>query len=122
MTPKSYREPTAVELAFLRVVCRGQREIERQLESCRIAEYDPTGWCDVWVVDGPPSSLRYHASGPALKRGEDQHPDLYLDTILWVNHAGMLESVEILDYLDVLTDDPYAVFVEAAERDELVYP
>ncbi len=122
MAQKTFRDPTDIERSFLRIASRGHAEIERQIESCRVADYDPTGWCDVLVLTGPPSPIRFHADGPALRRGDSEYPDLFVQTMLNVNEAGMLESVEIVHYAGTMPATPYGLFVEAAHRNELVYP
>src|SRR5579884_3823298 len=52
--PRKYRAPTELEREFLRVCTRGYPELEAQIESCEVADYDATGWCDVRVLKGPP--------------------------------------------------------------------
>jgi hypothetical protein len=117
---KVYREPTEIERAFLRIVSRGYNEIEQQIESCRIADYDPTGWCDVEVTEGPPSPIRYHAQGPAVRTGPAEQPTLYLESVLAVSTEGFLESIEIVRYVGDV-ESPYSIFVEAARHGELLY-
>jgi hypothetical protein len=120
MTGVSYRAPSDLELAFLRIVTRGFPELAEQIESCTVADYDPTGWCYVRATCGPPSSIANPHDGPTLKTGNPNHP--FLEIILWTNDDGMLKSVEVVDYaLDALVDDPYRLFVDAANRGRLDY-
>ncbi|MGC2405478.1 MAG: hypothetical protein WA431_03630 [Candidatus Cybelea sp.] len=120
MAVVGYRAPNDLELAFLRVVTRGFPELVEQIESCTIADYDPTGWCYVRATCGPPSLIGNPHDGPTLKTADPNHP--FLEIILWTNDAGMLKSVEIVDYgLDALVDEPYRLFVDAANNGRLDY-
>ena len=117
---REYHVPNECERAFLRLVCRGQPELETQIETCRISDYDPTGWCYVDVRDGPASPLRFHADGPTL---HVDAPSLSFDTIVWVDEGGRLGSIEIIDYLLIRTftaaDPPYRLFLAAEEDGRL---
>jgi hypothetical protein len=120
MTAVSYRVPTDLELAFLRIVTRGFPELAEQIESCEVADYDPTGWCYVCATWGPPSPIANPADGPTLKTGDPNHP--FVEIILWTNDGGMLKSVEIVDYgLGPSLDNPYQLFVDAAKSGRLDY-
>jgi len=107
----NYRVPTQEERAFLRVVTRGYSELEAQAESCEIADYDPDGWCHVRVREGQSAAMRGHVDGPTLQT--DEPVKTFVETILWTNEAGLLSTVEIVDYLKVL-GEPYRAFLEAA--------
>ncbi len=111
-----YRVPTELEQAFLRVVTRGYADLESQIGTCEIAEYDPLGWCDIHVLGGPPSQIRHNAEGPSMQTGRSDVP--LIGTIMWTDVAGMLESIEIIEYGvgRLFGDDepPYRLFVDAA--------
>lgn len=117
MAEVSYRAPSDLELAFLRAVTRGYPELAEQIESCTIADYDPTGWCYVRATFGPPSPISNPHDGPTLKTDDPHHP--FLEIILWTNDAGMLKSVEIVDYGEPSLGDPYRLFVDAANNGRL---
>jgi hypothetical protein len=116
MSEKLYRSPTDLERAFLRVVTRGYPELESQIESCEMADYDPTGWCYVRVRGGTPSPIHQYADGPSLITGERRLPDLCLETILWTNEQGILHTIEIVNYLDSVVENPLRAFVDAAAK------
>lgn len=105
-----YRLPTNLEREFLRVITRGYPELERQIESCEIADYDPVGWCNVHVIEGPPSPIRFMAEGPTLLMVD---PQMFIEILIWTNEIGMLSKIEIVEYGSHL-DDPYATFVAAS--------
>jgi hypothetical protein len=111
VTERTYRAPTELELAFLRVVARGYPKLEQQVESCQIADYDRDGWCYVRVVPGQSPGMHFHLDGPTLQAEEPVK--LFVDTILWTNEDGLLTTVEVVDYRNAL-DEPYPAFVEAA--------
>ncbi len=121
MEPNVFHTPTEIELAFLRIVAQGYPEIEQQVAHCQITDYNLTGWCDVNVLAGPSSPIRYLAPGPAARTVGPDGSEFFVDTILTVNDAGMLYTVEIVVYLG-LVDAPYAMFVEAARAGHLTYP
>jgi hypothetical protein len=115
-----YRAPTALELAFLRAVTLGFPELADQIESCEVADYDPTGWCYVRVISGQPSRVVNPIDGPTLTTGDPNNP--FVEIILWTNDDGMLKSVEIVDYgLGPSHDDPYKLFADAAKGGRLEY-
>jgi hypothetical protein len=117
---ENYRAPTELESAFLRVVTQGFPELESQIESCEVTDYDPTGWCYVHVTCGPPSPTANPVDGPTLKTGDPNNP--FVETILWTNDAGMLKSVEVVEYgRGPSPDNPYELFVEAAKSRRLDY-
>jgi len=116
-----FRPTTEVERAFLRVVTSGHPEIESQIESCQIADYDSSGWCDVLVSDGRPSPEGYHVDGPQLKRGDPENPSLYFSTMFSLDDNGMLTAIEFIVYRGVLVN-PYETVLEAKANGELVYP
>lgn len=121
MPDLSYRAPTGLELEFLRVATHGFSELSEQIESCAIADYDPTGWCYVRATAGPPSRTANPHKGPDLKTGDPSDP--FVQIILWTNDAGMLNRVEIVDYgLGPSLENPYQVFVGAAKNGCLEYP
>jgi len=113
---RPYRSPTDLEQAFLRVITRGYPDLESQIEPCEIAEYDPLGWCHIRTVGGRPSQIRHNAEGPQVQTGRSDVP--LIGTIMWTNIAGMLESIEILEYgigrLFRGDETPYRLFVNAA--------
>jgi hypothetical protein len=120
MTAVIYRAPTDLELTFLRVVTRGFPELAEQIESCDLAEYDLTGWCYVRATCGPPLLTANPHDGPTLKTEDPNHP--FLEIILWTNDAGMLKSVELVDYGPAPSlHNPYQLFVDAAKSGHLKY-
>ena len=120
MAAPDYHPPSALELAFLRTVTRGYPELQKQIESCEVADYEPTGWCSVYSAGGPPSNTVNPAQGPSLNTGEPDN--LNLEALLWTNEAGMLKAVEIVDYgIPGAPSHPYELFVDAARRGCLEY-
>lgn len=121
MATPDYRTPSELELVFLSVVTRGYPELEKQIESCEVADYDPAGWCYVHSTGGPPSAIVNPADGPTLDTREPHK--LHIDILLWTNEAGMLKTVEIVDYgtLPPSLGHPYQLFLEAAKRGCLEY-
>lgn len=121
MAPPDYRTPSELELVFLRAVTRGYPELEKQIESCEVADYDPAGRCYVHSTGGPPSAIVNPADGPTLDAREPHK--LHVDILLWTNEAGMLKAVEIVDYgtLPPSLGRPYQLFVDAAKRGCLEY-
>ena len=120
MVAANYHTPTALELAFLRAVTHGFPELETQIESCEVANFDPTGWCYVCAPSGPPSPVVSPADGPTLKGNDPNNP--FVEILLWTNNAGMLKSVEIVDYgRGPSLDNPYQLFVDAAKNGSLEY-
>ncbi len=117
----NYRNPTALEREFLRLVSKGHPPIEEQVEHCSIADYDPAGWCDVLALSGTPWTDGYRLDGPSLRQGKPDSPTFYVETRLSMNAAGMLQSVEIIAYVPIV-QAPYQQFVEAEKRGELRYP
>jgi len=116
----NYHAPTDIELAFLRVVARGFPELEKQIESCEVAHYDPTGWCYVRAICGPPSPIVNPGEGPALRTDDPNNP--FVEVLLWTNDAGMLKSVEIVEYgCGPSLHKPYQLFVDAANSACLEY-
>jgi hypothetical protein len=120
MKRRMFRDPTADEQAFLQIVSFGYAEISEQVKACQVAEYDPTGWCDVRILTGPPSPIRFRAPGAAIRRGDPENPEIYIDTILNVDVEGFLENVEILVYVGRIEKTPYEIFVKSAMRGELL--
>lgn len=88
----------------MRVVTHGFPELEKQIECCEVADYDPTGWCCVRVTRVPPSPIVNPADGPTVRTGDPKNP--FLEIILWTNIAGMLKSAEIVDYGAPPLEDP----------------
>ncbi len=110
-----YREPTAVEKAFLQVVTHGYPELQEQVEDFEIADYDVRGWCYLRIRNGRTSSIRSMVEGPTLDPS-----DAPIETLLWTNERGQLTAVEIVMYAEAI-DDPYERFVTAAGRQTLIY-
>ncbi len=116
----NYRAPTDLERAFLRVVTLGFPELEKQIECCEVAPYDPTGWCYVRVDCGPPLPIHNPADGPSLSSDDPNHP--FIEILLWTNDDGMLKWVEIVDYGPKPTlENAYQLFVDAAKSGRLGY-
>lgn len=114
---RDFHTPTTEELAFLRIVTRGYPELQAQIESCEVADYDPDGYCDVRVLSGPPSPEIDHCDGPSLLTCE---PNLRsTETILWIDR-GMLASVEIVEY-PISSDGVYARYIEGDRDSKLTY-
>ena len=118
MAPKAfegaYRRPTELEKDFLRVATRGYPLLENQIEDCEIADYDPTGWCYVRVLEGMPFSAR-PAQGPKLRM--DDPAMTFVELLLWTNEAEMLECVEVVEYgSGGFSEPPYRVFVDASSN------
>jgi hypothetical protein len=120
MSSQHFRPPTDAERAFLRIVARGHSELERQIETCELADDDPTGWCDVNVLGGPPAPIRDMVDGPALISDDPQFP--FVETFLWTDDRGLLSSVEFLAFGQLA--EPYDLFVKAAAANpsRLRYP
>jgi hypothetical protein len=58
--------------------------------------------------------------GPTLKTGDPDN--LFVEIILWTNDAGMLKSVEVVQYGRELSPyNPYQLFVDAAKSERLNY-
>ena len=109
---RAYRRPTELEREFLGVATRGYPLLEAQVEDCEIAEYDPTGWCYVRVLEGMPFYAR-PAQGPRLETGNAADP--FYELLLWTNAMGLLEHIEIVEYgLGHSSTRPYELFVAAA--------
>jgi hypothetical protein len=109
----SYRPPTDLEQAFVRVVTHGYPDLQSQIPSFQIAEYDSLGWCHIHVLTGKPSQIRHNAEGPLLRTGRPDVP--LLGTIMWTDCLGMLESIEIVEYgIGQIGEPPYRLFVDAA--------
>ena len=119
MPEVSYHTPSDLELSFLRIVTRGFPELAEQIESCKVADYDPTGWCEVRATCGPPYFIANPEDGPGLKTGDPKIP--YIEILLWTNEAGMLKEVEIVQYGDGYFSNPYQLFVDAANSGSLEY-
>ena len=121
--------PTHRERRFLRIVAHGHPELECQVESCEISDYDPTGYYEVDVLGGPPAPVTaYHPiNGPAVT-GNPKVP--YFEVLLWTNERGLLDSIEVLESRGDFTaaydgtTDPVEIFIEAAEANpaRLRYP
>lgn len=107
---RAYHDPSPLEMNFLRVVTHGYAELRRQIHSCRIADFDPEGWCYVLTLDGPRVSSK-RLEGPTLLSDDLAVPPV--ETILLINGQGMLHIIEIIDYGRPLTN-LYEAFVEAA--------
>jgi hypothetical protein len=108
----AYRAPTELENAFLRVVTRGYSNLESQIASCEVADYDPVGFVHVRTRIGPPqpSELGY-VNGPDLLSSTDGVPT---QTILFVGDAGMLYLIDIVEFRLQRLPDPYSAFVQAS--------
>ncbi len=116
----TYRTPTDRERRFLRILAHGHSELERQVESCEISDYDPTGYYEVRVLVGPPvpQPADHPIDGPAVTR----NPKVPLfEVLLWTNKRGLLDSIEILEVRgDGTTEydgatDPVEIFIDAAQ-------
>ena len=117
----TYRMPTDRERCFLVILTHGHPELERQVESCEISDYDPTGYYEVCVISGPPvPQPAYHhpIDGPAVM-GNPKYP--LFEVLLWINDRGLLDSIEILEVrADGMaeyhsTTNPVEIFIDAAE-------
>jgi hypothetical protein len=133
-----YHSPTELERGFLRVVTRGYPELQEQIESCEISDYDVVGFCYVNVLAGPPSPELFMAKGPVLDLTQiDRHlleitndlrmADPKMDCVivsLTTDRAGMLSDIEVVSYGDGYVVDPYRLFVDAAASGSpaLTYP
>ena len=114
-----FHAPTELERAFLRAVTDGYPELREQIESCLVADYDSTGYCDVHILAGPPTPKRMHRyNGPSLVNDAPDSP--LIETILLVDQRGFLDNVEIVDY-GGQRDDVYQAFVTAAAESRLTY-
>jgi hypothetical protein len=122
-----YHLPTELERNFLRVVTRGYGELEKQVESCEISDYDVVGFCYVNVLAGPVSPELFMAEGPVLDLTQlDAHlfeittdlrmadPKVYCVTVSLTTHGGMLSAIEVVSFGDGYVVDPYRLFVEAS--------
>lgn len=117
MSEVRFRAPNEVERSFLQIVTLGYPELEAQVMSCEVDDYDSDGYCDIHVISGPPSPVKGSCDGPSLR--EAPHlPEV--DTILWINNEGLLESVEIVGY-GAPVDNIYERFVEGAKASKLRY-
>lgn len=110
-----YRPPSEKELAFLRIVTRGYPDLEVQIESCEVEEYDETGYCNVRVLDGPRGDDGM-ADGPSLTTDA-----FHIETILWFRDNGWLDSVEVIEYATTSTGEVYQTFIDGAAASALVY-
>lgn len=113
-----FRTPTADERSFLRIVTLGYAELEAQIESCDVADYDPDGYCDVRVAAGPPSPVHEHCDGPSLITGVEDRP--IIETLLWINHEGMLDTIEFIQAGERF-ENIYLLFIRAAADAALIY-
>jgi hypothetical protein len=124
----TYRTPSDRERRFLRILAHGHPELEGQVESCEISEYDPTGYYQIRVLGGPPAPQPAHhpIDGPAVTG----NPKVPLFTVLlWTDERGLLYSIEILEVraggakeYDAI--DPVDIFIDAAQAtpSRLLYP
>jgi len=112
-----FHAPDDQERAFLRTVTKGYPELQAQVESCKVDQYDPEGYCDVLVISGPPSPIADSCDGPSLF-DDPSLPEV--DTILWINDVGFLDSVEIVGYGSLL-NSIYQRFGDAAKASRLRY-
>ena len=118
MADGDFHTPTAEELAFLRIVTRAYPELQAQIESCEVADYDPDGYCDVRVLSGPIAPQRDHCDGPSFVTYEPQLRTT--ETILWISEHGMLKSIEIVEYPRSF-DNVYRRYIEADRNSQLTY-
>jgi hypothetical protein len=116
----NFRSPTTEERAFLRIVTFGHPELEAQIESCEITDYDPDGYCDVRVRCGPPSRIGEACDGPSLLIGDKREP--LIQTMLWTNNEGMLDTIEFLVLPGGSDKNIYERYIRAAADGNLVYP
>jgi hypothetical protein len=112
-----FHTPNDREQAFLRIVTIGYPELQAQIESCEVDDYDPDGYCDVRVISGPPLSIKEQCEGPSLL-DEPTLPEV--DVILWISNVGFLDSVELVGYGSPLRDI-YERFIDAAKVSKLRY-
>jgi hypothetical protein len=110
-----YHPPSEKELAFLRIVTRGYPNLEAQVESCEVEEYDETGYCNVRVLAGPRIENDM-ANGPTLVVD-----GVFIETILWFRDNGWLDSVEVVEYAPINVGDVYQAFIDAVAMSTLVY-
>jgi hypothetical protein len=112
-----FHAPNEVEQSFLQLVTLGYPELQAQATSCEVDDYDPDGYCDVHVISGPPSRCKGSCDGPSLREA----PNLpEVDSILWINDEGFLESVEIVGY-GLPVNDIYKRFIDGAMASKLRY-
>lgn len=147
---RTYRTPTANELAFLRIATRHDPELRMQIETCEIADYDLTGWCYVRVSAGPPCRCEGPVQGPRLMveaseivisasvlrfvNSSGEHGEVHSDALpamertlvellLRRDENGMLSSIEVVFYGFGQLVNAYDVFVaaDAADPARLTY-
>ena len=118
MAGRNFHSPTTEELAFLRIVTRAYPELQAQVESCEVADYDPDGYCDVRVLSGPASPEIDHCDGPSLVTYE---PHLRTtETILWISARGMLDTIEIIEFPRTF-DNVYKRYIEGDRDSKVTY-
>jgi hypothetical protein len=119
LTDATFHAPTELERAFLRIVTVGYPELQAQVESCVVADYDPDGYCDIRISNGPPSPKRRgYCQGPSLETGIPRSP--LIETLLWINEDGMLVNIEFLEVGEPI-GDIYQHFVVGAAESKLRY-
>ncbi len=117
MSEPRFHVPNEAEQSFLRLVTLGYPELQAQITSCEVDDYDPDGYCDIHVISGPPSPVKGSCDGPSLHEA----PNLpEIDTILWINNEGFLLNVEIVGY-GVPVNNIYERFIEGARASKLRY-
>ena len=115
-----YRLPTDRERRFLRILAHGHAELERQVESCEISDYDLRGYYEVRILGGPPAPQAAHhpIDGPAVM-GNPKVP--LFAVLLWTDESGLLYLIEILEVRDDGTakydgtTDAVEIFIDAAQ-------
>jgi len=113
---RKFHAPTTVESLFLELVTLGYPELQSQIRSCEVSDYDDAGYCDVRVLSGPRSPKKNSMlDGPVLM---DSRPFPDIDFLLWTDEDGYLRTIEVVAYGSSVANI-YERVIDAANRRQL---
>ena len=128
MRERNFRPPTDRERAFLAIATHGNADLRTQIATCKVADYDRTGWFDIATTAGTPTTRTTPVEGPFVSL-DARTADLarFVETsesgianvglLLSINGDGFLESIEVVAYGDCDVIDPFGFFIAASQAD-----
>jgi hypothetical protein len=99
VSERTLHRPTELEVAFLRTITRGYPELEAQIESCELSDYDPVGYYAVHVSESssvPASLAERPVQGPAINFDKLPQPKIVMigePTVFLVAKHGASQRV-----------------------------